>query len=77
MGRAKKRQWTSQAGECETDGCGEPAYCIGLCSACYAFAWYWTRKKTPAERRARQAKLALYETRMDEIAVSSRPRRVR
>ena len=42
---------TKNRGECIIDGCGEPTYCCGLCSACYAWDHYWNKRKSAAERR--------------------------
>ncbi len=77
MGQAKRRTRSKPAWQCETEGCDNEAYCLDLCSACYSYMYNWTRKKTPAQRRARVKKLELFETRMEAIAASARPRRVK
>lgn len=62
---------------CETEGCDNAAYCMGLCQACYSYEWFWTRKKKPSERRKHAAKLEIRQHRLDRIAAHATPRRVK
>ena len=59
MARDKKAQ-------CLMEGCTHDAHVKGLCSACYSFDRYWTKKSARARMR-RVNQLHLYTTRMETV----------
>ena len=46
----------SDKGKCANRYCSDPAYCVGLCTACYSRVRYWL-KKSPAQLMERRHKI--------------------
>jgi hypothetical protein len=77
MAQPKLKPATRVKGACATEGCGEPAYACGLCSACYQWDYYWTRKRNPAERREYVKRMERIQHRVESLRGPPRLRAVK
>jgi hypothetical protein len=77
MGQPRTKPEPRGKATCTTEGCGDPAVACGLCSACYAWDYYWTRKKNPAERREYVRKIERISHRVETLRGPPRLRSVK
>ncbi len=73
---AQRKIKAKSAWKCETEGCEDEAYTLGLCKACYSYMVRWAKAK-PKHRRAHQKKVEKFAVRLEDIARSTTLRSVK